>query len=274
MSAAVGVPNSCDAVFAAFGWLSGAIEWPVEGDIPCVMEDIQALCARARTNDAPTIAQISTRSYLDLENRFEPVLDGARASRDRGPRLIATEAMTSEDIKGKRVALPGPDTTEALLAESFLPAFTSVHLPAPQAVEALRRGEVAAAVIDEPYVWGHEGSGLICVEDIGARFLKYHVESVLSLRIWVVRRDLDASLRESVKVSLIASIEHAQGHAEEALKKAMAYSEDAPKGAVDQFISAYLYQSDEAENDAAFRAGLDSLREYADADYDAANSRF
>jgi 1,4-dihydroxy-6-naphthoate synthase len=238
------------------------------------MEVIQALSARARTDDAPVIAQISARTFLDLENRFEAVLDGSRASDQRGPRLVATEPMGVDDIKGKRVALPGTDTTEALLAETFLPAFTPVLLPAPDAVKALRDGEVAAAVIDEPFVWGHEGSGLVCIEDIGTRFLKYHAGATLPTRIWVIRRDVDPSVRASVKESLRASIEHAEAHREDALTKAMAYTEDAPKGAVDRFISAYLYKPDNGVADTAFGAGLDALREYADADYYAANGRF
>lgn len=184
-----------------------------------------------------------------------------------GPWVVSNDEGSVESVKGQRLVLPGEDSAEALLADTFLPAFTPVQTD--DCLAALRRGEAFAAVIDAPIP-----KDVSCMADLGERFAKYHAGVVLPLRLWCVRRDLADERRGQIIEELRRTLARSAESLRSVVDAAMELAEGAERDAVERFIVERAYAPDNGDGDAAVWRGLDVLREYTDADYYAANGRF
>jgi len=250
-------PDSCAGAYAAALW---------SGAQPVILRPLRDCDASIRDADSPDLVLLSSVAYLRNGALYEPLLDGVIVSPGSGPLVIAKTEGTADAIKGQRVAIPGADSTEALLAETFLPGFTPVACDDPLA--ALHNDEVYAAVTDTM-----RREGMHTLVDLGERFAHYHPDVLLPLRLWCVRRDLAAARRAELVNTLRDTLARAQEDSPEAVDAAMRFARGADRESVAVFLRERFYISD-GSGDNAMSRGLDVLREYSDADYYAANGRF
>ena len=80
-----------------------------------VLEDIESLNDRALAGELP-ITAISAHAYLSVADRYWIMASGASMGEGYGPVVVSRKAGNLEDLQGRRVAIPGPRTTAALLA--------------------------------------------------------------------------------------------------------------------------------------------------------------
>lgn len=78
-----------------------------------VLEDVESLNRKA-TESAYELTAISYHAYPYLADKYVLMASGSRVSDGYGPLLIATRPFAPEEIKGKRIAVPGMLTTEYL----------------------------------------------------------------------------------------------------------------------------------------------------------------
>jgi len=160
-------PDS-DDIFMFWALLNGKID--PEG-LTFVHEraDTETLNERAARADVDVIA-VSMARYASIANDYLLLPHGASVGRGYGPVVVASKPRALRDLEGARIGVPGLRTTAYLVLRLLLPRFEAVVLPiSPYArvFEALRSGEVDAALLIHEGRLTYEREGFARVADIG-----------------------------------------------------------------------------------------------------------
>jgi 1,4-dihydroxy-6-naphthoate synthase len=210
------------------------------GDLRYVheLQDIESLNQRALKAELEVTA-VSIHAYAYLSERYALLPHGSSMGDRYGPRLVARTPMTRGDVRGKRIAVPGPLTTAYLALQLYEPDFEAVMTPFDQIEDAVVNGEVDAGLLI------HEGQltfgerGLHLVADMGEW---WYQETGLPLPLGgnVVRKDLGDDLIRTVSRHLRASIAYGLEHRVKALDHAMQFSRGLDRGKADEFVGMYV----------------------------------
>jgi 1,4-dihydroxy-6-naphthoate synthase len=229
-------PDSDDA-FMFYALAEGKID---TGDLRYVheLQDIESLNQRALKAELEVTA-VSIHAYAYLSERYALLPHGSSMGDRYGPRLVARAPMTRADVRGKRIAVPGPLTTAYLALQLYEPEFEAVMTPFDQIEDAVVDGEVDAGLLI------HEGQltfgerGLHLIADMGEWWFQ---ETGLPLPLGgnVVRKDLGEDLIRTVSRHLRASIAYGLEHRVKALDHAMQFSRGLDRGKADEFVGMYV----------------------------------
>ena len=229
-------PDSDDA-FMFYALAEGKID---TGDLRYVheLQDIESLNQRALKAELEVTA-VSIHAYAYLSERYALLPHGSSMGDRYGPRLVARAPMTRSDVRGKRIAVPGPLTTAYLALQLYEPDFDAVMTPFDQIEDAVVNGEVDAGLLI------HEGQltfgerGLHLVADMGEWWFQ---ETGLPLPLGgnVVRKDLGQELIRTISRHLRASIAYGLEHRVKALDHAMQFSRGLDRGKADEFVGMYV----------------------------------
>src|SRR4029079_4909702 len=106
-------PDADDA-YMFYGFHTGLAE--IEGcRVEHVLEDIQSLNRRALQRADLEITAVSAHAYAFLADRYAVLACGASMGWGYGPVVVAKTSRSLASLAGRRVAIPGPLTTAALL---------------------------------------------------------------------------------------------------------------------------------------------------------------
>ena len=202
------------------------------------LQDIESLNQRALLGELEVTA-VSIHAYAFLTDRYALLTSGASMGDRYGPRLVARTAATKADVKGKRIAIPGPKTSAYLALRLYEPDFEAVFIPFDQIEDAVVDGNVDMGLLI------HEGQltfgerGLHLVADMGEWWFG---ETGLPLPLGgnVVRKDLGEALLKKISRHLRASIAYALDHRELALDHAMRYARGLDRSKADTFVGMYV----------------------------------
>ncbi len=149
-------PDSDDA-FMFYALASGKID--TEGlTYVHELQDIETLNQRARRGELEVTA-VSIHAYAYIADQYALLPHGASMGDRYGPRLVSKTTATRADVKGKRIAIPGPLTSAYLQLRMYEPDFETVHTPFDEIMGAVERGEVDMGLLI------HEGQGLTYSRD-------------------------------------------------------------------------------------------------------------
>jgi 1,4-dihydroxy-6-naphthoate synthase len=204
------------------------------------LQDIESLNQRALRAELEVTA-VSIHAYAYLADTYALLPHGSSMGDQYGPRLVARQPMTREEVRGKRIAVPGPLTTAYLALRLYQPQFEAVQMAFDAIEDAVEAGEVDAGLLI------HEGQltfgdrGLHLVADMGAWWFG---ETGLPLPLGgnVVRKDLGADLIRKVSRHLRASIAYGLDHRGLALDHAMRCARGLDRGKADTFVGMYVNQ--------------------------------
>ena len=156
-----------------------------------------------------------------------------------GPRLVATRPHTRADVKGKRIAIPGPLTSAYLALRLYEPEFEAVFTPFDEIEDAVLSGSVDLGLLIHEGQLTYGDNGLHLVADMGEWWFG---ETGLPLPLGgnVVRKDLGPELVRMVSRHLHASIAHALDNREAALAHAMQYARGLDPVKADTFVGMYV----------------------------------
>ena len=202
------------------------------------LSDIESLNQRARRGELEVTA-VSIHAYAYIADCYALLPHGASIGDRYGPRLVARTPMTRAEVKGKRIAIPGPLTSAYLALRLYEPDFIAVPTPFDLIEDAVVDGTVDAGLLI------HEGQltfgdrGLHLVADMGEWWFQ---ETGLPLPLGgnVVRKDLGPALISKVSKHLRASIALALEHRSTALDHAMQYARGLDRGKADTFVGMYV----------------------------------
>jgi 1,4-dihydroxy-6-naphthoate synthase len=229
-------PDSDDA-FMFYALAEGKID---TGDLRYVheLQDIESLNQRAMRGELEVTA-VSIHAYAHLADRYALLPHGSSMGDRYGPRLVARRPMTRADVRGKRIAIPGPLTTAYLALKLYEPEFVPVPTPFDRIEDAVEHGEVDIGLLI------HEGQltfgdrGLHLVADMGEWWFG---ETGLPLPLGgnVVRKDLGDDLVRTISRHLRASIAYGLEHRAKALDHAMSFARGLDRGRADTFVGMYV----------------------------------
>ena len=230
-------PDADDA-YMFYGFHTG--EAVIEGcAVEHVLQDIQSLNVRAIEKADLEITACSAHAYAHLADRYAVMACGASFGWGYGPVLVSKTKRSPESLRGKRVAIPGPLTTAALLLKTEVPGVETVEVMFDQIPQAVLAGEVEAGVIIHESQLTYEAEGLHKVVDFGELW-KERDGLPVPLGLDVVRRDLGPELMTACSVGFRRSIEVAFAHEDEAIRYALQFGRglDVPQGK--KFVHMYV----------------------------------
>lgn len=203
-----------------------------------VLEDIESLNRKA-TEGLYELTAISYHAYPYVADKYLLMASGSSIGDGYGPMVVSPRRLAPEELKGKRIAIPGTLTTAFLTLKLFQPDFESVIIPFDQILDAVRDHEVDAGLIihEGQLTYGH--GGLHCVVDLG-KWFKSQYGLPLPLGANALRRDLSPEVRAECSRLMRESIQYALDHREEALNYALQFARDLDPALADQFVGMYV----------------------------------
>jgi 1,4-dihydroxy-6-naphthoate synthase len=216
-------PDS-DDIFMFWPLLTGKID--TEGlTFTHERADTETLNLRAERADIDVLA-MSIARYAAVSDNYLLLPHGASIGRGYGPVVVAPKAITVPELVGKRIGIPGLKTTAylvlcLLLASEFEHVVLPIN-PYARVFEALRGGEVDAALLIHEGRLTYEREGFERVLDIGEGWAKLTGGLPLPLGGNAIRRDLGAPLVAQVSRLCQQSIEWALDHRDEVIDALLA----------------------------------------------------
>lgn len=202
------------------------------------LQDIQTLNERAMRQELDVTA-VSIHAYAYLSDHYSLLQHGASMGDRYGPRIVTREPSSREDLRGKRIAIPGRLTSAYLATRLYQPEFEAVDVPFDQIEDAVASGRVDAGVLIHEGQLTFQESGLHLVVDLGEWWFG---ETGLPLPLGgnAIRKDIPDDLQRKISRHLRASISYGLSHRQDALDHAMQYARGLDRSKADTFIGMYV----------------------------------
>jgi len=202
--------------------------------------DIETLNQKAMDGEGLyDVTAISFHAYPYIQKKYALLPSGGSVGDNYGPMIVATRAFSRDEIKTKRIAVPGTLTTAYLALKLFSPGIETEVVPFDQIIPQVLEGKYEAGLIIHEGQLTYSKAGLHRVVDLG-RWWNTVTGLPLPLGGNAIRRSLGPSLMSSVGGALRDSIQYALDHREEALAYAMQFARDLDPQLADKFVGMYV----------------------------------
>lgn len=203
-----------------------------------VLEDIETLNRRAMEGQYDLTA-ISYHAYPYVSEKYVLMASGSSIGDGYGPMIIATRPMEIEELKGKRIAVPGTLTSAYLTCKLFQPDFEAVVTPFDHITDAVKERAVDCGLIIHEAQLTYDRDGFHRIVDLG-RWFKSAYGLPLPLGGNVLLRSLDAEIQSECCRLMRESIQYALDNHDEALQYAMQFARDMEARLAEKFVGMYV----------------------------------
>ncbi len=203
-----------------------------------VLQDIETLNRKAMEG-AYELTAISYHAYPYVADKYVLMASGSSIGDGYGPTVVATRPMEADEIKGKRIAVPGTLTTAYLALKLFEPDFEPVVTPFDKITTAVSERAVDAGLIIHEAQLTFEREGFHRVADLG-RWFKSFYGLPLPLGGNALLRTLDDGIKSECCRMMRESIQDALDNHDEALKYALEFARDMDPRLAEKFIGMYV----------------------------------
>lgn len=203
-----------------------------------VLEDIESLNRKA-VQGVYELTAISYHAYPYVADKYFLMASGSSIGDGYGPMVVSARTMMADDLKGKKIAIPGTMTTAYLALKLFQPDFEPVVIPFDQILEAVADHQVDGGLVIHEGQLTYGRGGLHNIIDLG-RWFKQTYGLPLPLGGNALRRDLSPSVRSECCRLMKESIQFALDHSDEALNYAMQFARDLETPLAEQFVGMYV----------------------------------
>jgi 5,8-dihydroxy-2-naphthoate synthase len=202
------------------------------------LQDIESLNQRALRGELEVTA-VSIHAYAYLADRYALLPHGASIGDRYGPRLVARQPMARDDLRGKRIAIPGYKTTAYLGLRLYQPEFEPVPTPFDEIEDAVLAGKADVGLLIHEGQLTYADQGLHLIADLGEWWFQ---ETGLPLPLGgnVIRKDLGDDLIKKISRHLRASISYSLQHRDLALDHAMRFARGLDRDKADTFVGMYV----------------------------------
>ena len=230
-------PDSDDA-FMFYGLASGAVD---TGDLEYIheLQDIETLNRRALAGELEVTA-VSIHAYAYLADRYILLPHGASMGEGYGPRLVAREPLGRDDLRGKKIAVPGTMTSAFLALKLYFPEADTVVVPFDEITDHVKDGRADVGLIIHEGQLTYKDEGLHLVVDMGEWWGSETGGLPLPLGGNVIRRDLGPELISRISSHLRQSIAYSLDNRAAALEHAIQYSRGLDETRTDEFVGMYV----------------------------------
>jgi 1,4-dihydroxy-6-naphthoate synthase len=232
-------PDSDDA-FMFYALATGKID---TGGIEFVheLQDIETLNRRALEGELEVTA-VSIHAYAYLSDRYMLLPHGASMGEGYGPRLVAREPLTPEQLAGRTVAVPGVLTSAYLALRLFAPGAGTVVVPFDEIMERVAAGEHEVGLLIHEGQLTYQDHGLHLIADLGQWWAAGNKGLPLPLGGNAIRRDLGPELISRVSQILRESIAYGLENRKAGLDHARSYGRGLNEAQTDEFVGMYVNQ--------------------------------
>jgi 1,4-dihydroxy-6-naphthoate synthase len=229
-------PDSDDA-FMFYGLATKKVRSP-RVSFRHVLEDIETLNRNA-VEGLYDLSAISYHAYPYVADKYVLMASGSSVGDGYGPMIIAMRPMEPEELKGKRIAIPGMLTTAYLACRLFQPDFVPVVTPFDKITDAVREHTVDGGLIIHEAQLTFDREGFHRIVDLGRWFKSAH-GLPLPLGANVLRRTLDPAIQAECCRMMRESIQYALDNHAEALAYAMQFARDMEPRLAEKFVGMYV----------------------------------
>jgi len=203
-----------------------------------VVEDIESLNQRALNGELEVTA-FSIHAYAKLTHLYGLMDVGASMGDGYGPMVISTTEKTMEDLRGKRVAIPGELTSAHLAFKLYMEDFIPVNTPFDKVMDVVRFGDVEAGIIIHEGQLTYGKEGFVKIADLGELWTG---ETGLPLPLGGngIRLDLGEDIIRDVTRIIRRSISRGAEFSEAALCHAIKFGRDLTPTECEQFVGMYV----------------------------------
>jgi len=205
------------------------------------LQDIETLNQRALKGELELTA-VSIHGYAYMTDKYAICSCGASMGDNYGPMVVAREASSIEDLKGKKIAIPGKMTSAFLALNLLLGKDTfeyEIH-DFDQILNVVERGDADAGLIIHEGQLTYENQGLKLIVDLGEWWYELTDGLPLPLGANAIRKDLGQQVMDEVTAILKQSIQYGLDHREAALDHALQYGRDLDRAKADKFVGMYV----------------------------------
>jgi 1,4-dihydroxy-6-naphthoate synthase len=205
------------------------------------LQDIETLNRRALSAELEVTA-VSIHAYAYLADRYALLPHGASMGEGYGPRLVAREPLTREQLSGRSVAVPGTLTSAYLALKLYYPEVRTEVVPFDRIIEHVAEGRADAGLIIHEGQLTYGDAGLHLLVDLGEWWAGETGGLPLPLGGNIIRRDLGDELIVRVSRLLRASIAYSLDNRAEAIAYARSYGRGLDEAQTDEFVGMYVNQ--------------------------------
>jgi 1,4-dihydroxy-6-naphthoate synthase len=203
-----------------------------------VLDDIQTLNQKARVGEYELTA-VSYHAYPYIADKYLLMAAGSSIGDGYGPMVVAHNPMAPEDLKGKRIAVPGLLTSAYLTLRLMQPDFEAVVVPFDKILDTVNSGGAEAGLVIHEAQLTHMSEGFHTIVDLG-QWWKEKYDLPLPLGANVLRRGLGPEVTSEACRMMKESIQYALDHREEALAYAMQFARDMEAPLAEKFVGMYV----------------------------------
>src|SRR5260370_26332212 len=203
-----------------------------------VLSDIETLNRKA-VEGLYDLTAISYHACPYVADKYVLMASGHSIRYDYGPMIISNRPMEPEELKGKRIAIPGTMTTAYLACKLYQPDFEAVVTPFDKITDALKERTVDAGLIIHEAQLTFDREGFHRIVDLG-RWFKTSYDLPLPLGGNGLLRSLDAEVKSECCRMMRESSQYALDNHDEALQYAMQFARDMEPRLAEKFVGMYV----------------------------------
>jgi 1,4-dihydroxy-6-naphthoate synthase len=203
-----------------------------------VLSDIETLNRKAMEG-VYELSAISYHAYPYVVDKYVLMASGSSVGDGYGPMVVALHPMEPEEIKGKKIAIPGKLTTAYLSLKIFEPDFEPVIVPFDKILETVQNGGAEAGLIIHEAQLTYNKTGFHRVLDMG-RWWKDKFELPLPLGCNILLRSLPEDVKSECCRMMRDSIQYALDNHAEALEYALQFARDMEPRLAEKFVGMYV----------------------------------
>jgi len=204
-----------------------------------------------RLDDVETLNHLALRGVLDLtkvsyhafghlRQDYALLHSGGALGRGCGPLVIASSPLGMDQLRNRKIAIPGELTTANLLLQLYGEGFGQVvPMPFDRILSTVARGELPAGVIIHESRFTYQQQGLHQVLDLG-QWWEETTGKPIPLGGILVKRSLGPHLIAEIDAALRRSIEFAFAHPEISRPYIKAHAQELSDGVIDSHIGLYV----------------------------------
>jgi 1,4-dihydroxy-6-naphthoate synthase len=203
-----------------------------------VLEDIESLNRKAMEGVYEMTA-ISYHAYPYVSDKYVLTAAGSSIGDGYGPLLAAMRPYAPEEIKGKRIGIPGTMTSAYLTLKLFEPDFETVVIPFDKILDAVKDHSVDLGLVIHEGQLTYSKEGFHNVLDLG-RWWKTKYNLPLPLGANAILRSLPPDVKSECCRLLSESIKYALDNSDEAINYALQFARDMDVAMAQKFVGMYV----------------------------------
>ncbi len=208
-----------------------------------ILLDVETLNQKALLAELD-LTKISYHAFGHVRKNYCLLRAGGALGKGCGPLVVAKNEYTMEELRGKKIAIPGKLTTAFLLLQLFDSAFriphsTFIAMPFDKIINAVSNDEVDAGLIIHESRFTYSSYGLKQIIDLGEWWEK-QTGLPIPLGGILAKRTLGEGLNKKTNKLIRASVEHAFSNRAEPMDYIKKHSQELSEDVINQHINLYV----------------------------------